>query len=229
VRTVPYIVALLGAACLVPGCSDDPGSLTSGRNPYAHDYSGDPDGDEEAPAPSGPVGPAPARDATFADRTLARAREWITAQMPYCGGPNGGKDLICGGTCERSGSAEKPEWDDYRSDCSGFVSWAWELPAPGRTTRTLAPSDTTVSVVINVEDLAPGDALNGPGHVMLWGGWTDEANGKGLILQESGCGKIAHEKVATFEKIDATTLEISDGRHFQAIRYKKRPDETASR
>ena len=57
---------------------------------------------------------------------------------------------------------------------------------------------------------------------------SDEATGKGLILQESGCGKIAHEKVATFEKINATTLEISDGRRFQAIRYKKRPDETAS-
>jgi hypothetical protein len=228
-RTVPYIVALLGAACLVPGCSDDPGSLT-GRNPYEHDYSGDPDGDgDDPPAPTGPVGPAPVQDKTFADRTLSRAREWITAKMPYCGGPNGGKDLICGGTCERTGTAEKAEWDDYRSDCSGFVSWAWGLPAPGRTTRTLAPSDTTVSVVINVDDLEPGDALNGPGHVMLWGGWADEAAGKGTILQESGCGKIAMEKVATFEKINATTLQISDGRNFQAIRYKKRPDETASR
>jgi hypothetical protein len=204
--------------------------LTHGRNPYGQDYSGDPDGDDDSavPAATGPAAPAPARDATFAERTLARAREWISAQMPYCGGPNGGKDLICGGICERDGAAERPEWDDYRSDCSGFVSWAWELPPPGRTTRTLAPADTTVSVVINIEDLAPGDALNGPGHVMLWGGWNDEATGKGVILQESGCGKIAHEKIATFEKINATTLEISDGRRFQAIRYKKRPDETAS-
>lgn len=216
---------------MVPGCSDDPGSLTQGRNPYGREYAGDPDGtDDDAPPPSsGPPAPAPPRDATFGERTLARARQWIDAQMPYCGGPNGGKDLICGGTCERSGAAERPEWDDYRSDCSGFVSWSWGLPAPGRTTRTLAPTDTTVSVVIPVEDLAEGDALNGPGHVMLFGGWVDEKAGKALILQESSCGKVAHEKVATFEKIDATTLQISDGRSFRAIRYKKRDDQTASK
>lgn len=228
-RIVPYIVASLALAVVVPGCSDDPGSLTHGRNPYAHDYDGDPDGADDDLPPSTTPGPAPPSDASFAERTLARARAWIDAEMPYCGGPNGGEDVICGGTCERSGEAARPEWDDYRSDCSGFVSWSWGLPAPGRTTRTLAPSDTEVSVVIPVEDLAAGDALNGPGHVMLFGGWVDEKAGKALILQESGCGKIAHEKIATFERIDETTLEISDGRRFRAIRFKQRPEETASR
>lgn len=229
-RIVPYIVASLALASVVPGCSDDPGSLTGGRNPYAHDYAGDPDGTGDEPPPSsGPPAPAPPRDASFGERTLARARLWIDAEMPYCGGPNGGKDVICGGTCERTGPAERPEWDDYRSDCSGFVSWSWGLPAPGRTTRTLAPTDTTVSVVISVDDLAEGDALNGAGHVMLFGGWVDEKAGKALVLQESRCGTVASEKIATFERIDATTLKISDGRSFRAIRYKQRDDQTASK
>lgn len=222
--TLRYIFTLLAVASLVPGCSDDPGSLTGGRNPYAsREQSGDPGGaddeDDLPPAETKPA-PAPPRDATFAEQTLARARQWIAAEMPYCGGPNGGKDLICGGTCTRTGSAKSADWDKYRSDCSGFVSWSWALPAPGETTRSLAPYDTSVSAVIAVEDLEPGDALNGNGHVMLFGGWSDEAAGKAIILQESRCGTVASEKISTFKKIDATTLQISDGRRFRSIRLK---------
>lgn len=188
----------------------------------AREQSGDPDGadDEELPPAEAKPAPAPPRPATFGEKTLARARQWIAAEMPYCGGPNGGKDLICGGTCTRSGAAKTAEWDKYRSDCWGFVSWSWALPAPGQTTRTLAPYDTKVSVVIAVEDLAPGDALNGAGHVMLFGGWSDEAAGKAIILQKSRGDTVASEKISTFTKVDATTLEISDGRRFHAIRLK---------
>ena len=214
-RTLSYIVASLAIASVVPGCSDDPGSLNQGPG-------GDPDGPTTLPPSTAPA-PAPSHDPSFADKTLSRAREWIDAKMPYCGGPNGGHDLICGGTCERSGTAENTAWDDYRSDCSGFVSWSWGLPPPGRTTKTLAPNDMAVSVVISVDDLAAGDALNSSEHVMLFGGWVDHAKGTALVLQESHCGTTASEKIATFKKIDATTLQISDGRNFRTIRYKNRP------
>lgn len=140
--------------------------------------------------------------------------------MPYCGGANGKRDVICGGTCSRDGDAQNSDWDEYRSDCSGFVSWSWGLPAPGRTTSGLAPYDSEVSAVIHVDELTAGDALNGKGHVMLWGGWVDEDAGKALILQESRCGNVAEEKIVTFSKIDATTLKTSDGRSFRAIRHK---------
>ena len=223
-RTFRYIFPLLAAAALVPGCSDDPGSLTHGRNPYAGggaDQGESAPADEtDAPAPVQTSPSAPPHDATFSERTLARAREWIAASMPYCGGPNGGKDVICGGTCSRTGSAKLAEWDDYRSDCSGFVSWSWGLEAPGETTRSLAPYDTSVSSLITVDDLEPGDALNGAGHVMLFGGWVDKAAGKALILQESRCGTNAAEKTSTFTTVDSTTLKISDGRNFRPIRYK---------
>lgn len=212
-RAVSYIIPLLAVACLAPGCSDDPDALTGA-------YSGDGESAPEEDAPEGPTEPPPPVVATFAETTLARARAWIDAKMPYCGGPNGGADVICGGTCDRDGPAARPEWDRYRSDCSGFVSWSWGLPAPGRTTRTLAPTDTSVSSVIPVAMLAPGDALNGAGHVMLFGGWADERAGKALILQESKCGTVAHEKIATFTKVNDTTLRIADGRSFRSIRYK---------
>lgn len=208
---------------MAPGCSDDPGALHQGANPYGADRGeGDPDGDPDDDLPPGPASPSPAppHDATFAERTLARAHQWIAVEMPYCGGPNGGKDVICGGTCSRTGAAKSAEWDKYRSDCSGFVSWSWGLPAPGETTRTLAPYDSAVSSLITVEELLPGDALNGAGHVMLFGGWADKAAGKATILQESRCGTTAAEKIAVFTTVDATTLKISDGRKFRPIRYK---------
>lgn len=209
----------------MPGCSDDPGSLTTGRSPYDHDTTGDGDGGAADPPPSsGNASPAPAQTQTqtFGDRALARAQQWIDAKMPYCGGPNGGHDLICGGTCERTGEAKNPAWDPYRSDCSGFVSWAWGLPPPGHTTGTLAPFDTSVSLVIDVDALEPGDALNNDEHVMLFGGWVDKAAGKAHILEESTCNTVAKEAVFTFKKVGPTTLQISDGREFRTIRYKNR-------
>ena len=210
------------------GCSSDPGDLSQGTDRG----SGDPGGAPVEPAnPPAKPGPAPKHDPTFAETTLARAQLWIDAQMPYCGGPNGGKDVICGGTCSRTGAAEKAEWDKYRSDCSGFVSWSWGLSAPGETTRTLAPYDTTVSSLITVDDLQPGDALNGSGtsHVMLFGGWADKAAGKATILQESRCGTTAAEKIAVFKTLDTTTLQIEDGRKFRPIRYKTAGSSAASK
>lgn len=215
-RTLPYIFAVFAAIAWIPGCSDDPSRLTGGPGPAGAD-DGDPGG-AAGDAPEATPAEAPAHDATFGERTLSRARAWIAAKMPYCGGPNGGHDLICGGTCVRTGSADKTEWDPYRSDCSGFVSWSWGLPAPGETTSTLAPYATDASVLVKVDDLQPGDALNSGHHVMLFGGWVDANAGTATVLQESRCGTEASEKVATFERVDATTLRISDGRTFRSIR-----------
>ncbi len=191
---------------LVPGCVEDPGSLTQGRNPYAGGAAKADRADKGESDPGAPddEGPAPVQTAPSAP--------------PH--EPNGGKDVICGGTCSRSGTAKSAEWDKYRSDCSGFVSWSWGLGAPGETTRSLAPYDTSVSSLITVDDLEPGDAMNGSGHVMLFGGWVDKAAGKALILQESRCGTNAAEKIASFTTVNSTTLKISDGRNFRPIRFK---------
>lgn len=223
-RTSAYVLPLFGVLVLGQGCDPDPGTLTNGQNPNPH-YSADigengggSDSDEPAPVQTSPS--APPTDTSFGSVTLARAREWISADMPYCGGPNGGDDVICGGTCERTGAAKNAEWDAYRSDCSGFVSWSWGLDPPGETTRTLAPYATDVSSLITVDDLQPGDALNGSGHVMLFGGWEDKDAGTAHILQESRCGTNAGEKISSFTVINSTTLEISDGRQFRPIRYK---------
>ncbi|MBS2015295.1 MAG: hypothetical protein JST00_20580 [Deltaproteobacteria bacterium] len=151
---------------------------------------------------------------------VCRASEWVSAKMPYCGGPKDGPDVICGGTCRREGSAVRDDWNAYRSDCSGLVSWAWGLPPPGKTTLGLAPFDGSVSELTTVDALAPGDALNNANHVMLFAGWTDKAASKATIIEEYDCGKIARESEKTLTKVDDSTVQTSSGT-FRTIRHRR--------
>jgi hypothetical protein len=101
---------------------------------------------------------------------VARAQQWIAAGMPYCQVPYGQCDShVCCGSGYRP---ENPDWDPYRSDCSGLVSWAWNLGGPGPTTWGFAPFDTSLTSVIDSSQLLPGDAINSGEHIMLFAGWT---------------------------------------------------------
>lgn len=142
-------------------------------------------------------------DVCYADPSDAvdRARAWVDAGMPYCGGVNNGTDYICGGICDRPASAEKPEWNAYRSDCSGLVSYAWGLSTygGGRRTWEFAPFDTSVSYTINAHDLQPGDALNSlyddiySQHIILFAGWVDKASGLMRVIEEANCDQTARD------------------------------------
>jgi cell wall-associated NlpC family hydrolase len=150
---------------------------------------------------------------------VTRALTWVSAQTPYCGGTNGGHDYICGGTCSRPHES----WDNYRSDCSGLVSYAWGLAAPGRTTGGFAPYDNAVSTTIPGSTLQAGDAVNvdegGHHHVMLFWHWVDKPNGVASFIEEGNCGGVA--KTITFHfVVSGSRLDFSDGRHFYAIRKK---------
>ena len=150
---------------------------------------------------------------------VTRAMSWVSAQVPYCGGTNGGHDAICGGTCYRPHET----WDNYRSDCSGLVSYAWGLAAPGQTTGGFAPYDTSVSYVIQASDLGPGDAVNvnegGQHHIMLFWHWINRSTGTAAFIEEGNCGQVA--KTASFNfSISGSRLNFSDGRHFYAIRHR---------
>src|SRR4051794_29340739 len=91
-----------------------------------------PTGDDDMPAPDA------ATDAPAINAAVARGQLWVDAKVPYCQSPNHkpDADADCASICTRP---DMPDWDPYRSDCSGFVSWAWDLPAPGRTTGDFAP------------------------------------------------------------------------------------------
>ena len=115
--------------------------------------------------------------------------------MPYCGGVPGGSDAICGGIC--TGRTRKPEWDVYRSDCSGFISWVWQLKFDnGHRTWGFAPFNqegAAFSERIAAKDLQPGDALNSSTadrqsqHIILFAGWVDRTNGIIKTREEANC------------------------------------------
>src|SRR6185503_4418475 len=152
--------------------------------------------------------------ALSADEAVARAREWVNVGMPYCGGPNGGADVLCGGTCKRGGDAANPAWDAYRSDCSGLVSYAWGLPAPGEVTGTLPG----VSTEISGWDLAPGDILNNSHHVVLFSGWLDQNAGKAQVIHEPDCGRVASEVTVWLGLSGGSAVSLW-GEGYTALRY----------
>ncbi|WP_436771805.1 hypothetical protein [Yinghuangia sp. YIM S09857] len=83
-------------------------------------------------------------------------------------------------------------FEGHRMDCSGLVSMAWGLPAPGLTTDTLPQ----VSHGIDKDDLLPGDILvntapGAAGHTLIFAGWADAAHTRYFAYEESG-GKGAH-------------------------------------
>jgi hypothetical protein len=192
---------LLGASLALAGCASQPSG----------------DGDAE-PAPES-IGEA-AQAITSAD-VVARAQQWLDVQMPYCQAPNNGYDSACGYTCNRSAAASSAEWDPYRSDCSGFVSWAWGLPAPGRVTWQLAPYDNAVSHEIDATELQPGDALNintnAHQHVMLFMGWVNGTS-QVKVWQESNCNEVAHESTFNVASLNGPVVDVGWST-FHAIRY----------
>lgn len=185
--------------------------------------SADDNAEGDTPTPPGMISDDMSVGDTFAATTLARARQWVDVGMPYCGGSNGGTDYICGGTCRRTGNDASPEWDPYRTDCSGFVSWSWGLPSPGRTTTNLAPFNKDITTVINVDDLKPGDALNNSQHIILFGGWVNSAHTQARLLEEYTCGAVAVDRIRNVSKVNATQLNTPSGT-FNAIRLDSRPN-----
>ena len=154
---------------------------------------------------------------------VARAKEWVDAMVPYCQAPNHAKDYdtACSSTCTRP---DVPDWDPYRSDCSGLVSWAWGLPAPGRTTATLAPYNTQVSHTIDAADLLPGDAINNDHHTMVFVEWLDDAKMKARFYEEPGCSSsqpYARQYDATVMMMAADTIVLTYRGTYTAIRQTK--------
>src|ERR1043165_3794069 len=144
---------------------------------------------------------------------LARAREWVAAQVPYCGGLRGGPDLICGGTCERPAAPG----ERFRSDCSGVGSWAGQiLDDPTTATYVTDRAGADGWTTISIDSLRPGDALVTDGHMKLFSHFVG-TNGVD-ILEEFSCGHVAHEEVETFTRSGNTLRLGGDSRIYHAIR-----------
>jgi MYXO-CTERM domain-containing protein len=158
-------------------------------------------------------------EALSGNDAVARGLLWVNAQVPYCQSPNGqpDPDNSCSSICMRPANAQ---WDPYRSDCSGFVSWAWGLPAPGRTTSDFGSSTDVTEVDGNT--MEPGDALNIPGdHIVMFVSWMVPGQ-SALFYEEPGCSAAepyAHQFTSAVT-INGSSVTIAyEGNTFTAIRY----------
>jgi hypothetical protein len=198
------LTVLLGLSALAPACATTP--------PAGHDEGEGLPGERTATTSS----------AITSDDALSRAEQWVTAKLLYCQSPNGqpDPDTSCPATCERESN---PQWDPYRSDCSGFVSWAWDLPAPGRVTSEFAPFETDITTAIQASDLQPGDACNltAGGHIVLFVQWVTPGK-TAVFMEEPGCAATpdyAHEFQSDVT-INGVNIDIAyEGESFTAIRY----------
>jgi MYXO-CTERM domain-containing protein len=196
-RMLTRVLFVCSAFALVVGCSSN----------------------DTAGVPSEPV--ASSSSAITTTDVLSRAEQWVNAKLLYCQSPNHAHDYdtACSSTCTREDNAD---WDPYRSDCSGFVSWSWGLPAPGRVTGQFAPADTTVSHAIQGTDLQPGDALNYPAdHIILFVKWITQ-NTEAQFYEEPGCSAnppYAHSFTSNVT-INGESVHVDyEGMTFTAIRY----------
>lgn len=183
-----------------------------------------PDGDAANSGVETPATGAVAQGLTRGDVDY-RAWQWVnTNGMLYCQVPNFQWDSFCGYTCNRTGAANTAQWNPYRSDCSGLVSWAWGVAAPGWTTGTIF-NDTTQTQRVGYWDMQMGDAITthnsstGNGHTMIFHGWN--ADGSARVFQELRCGLLAQDSNIPFVKNgDGSLYWAADGRTYWPVRKK---------
>ncbi len=155
---------------------------------------------------------------------IARAEQWTGAKLLYCQSANGARDYdtACPSYCHRTSN---DAWDPYRSDCSGLVSWAWGLPAPGRVTSQFAPYENDISTRVNGIDMRPGDALNlipNSEHIILFKKWVTKGH-SAVFIEEPGCSvspDYAHEFTSNVTISGSSVYVSYEGSTFAAIRYK---------
>ncbi len=162
--------------------------------------------------PSGEQTAATGQEITTSD-IMGRARAWVADAVPYCGGVNGGTDYICGGTCNRPFRA----WDNFRTDCSGFVSWAWQIMDDPSTSEYISDrSGSSGWSTIAIDSLQAGDALVTNGHIKLFSAFAGA--GAANILEEYDCNRVAHEQVQSFSRTGNTLYFSGDSRPYHPIR-----------
>jgi hypothetical protein len=184
-------------------------------------------------APPGDGSTGSSADAITTSDVVARAEQWVGARLHYCQSAYGqpDPDSSCWAfegpshTCDDRES--NPAWNPYRSDCSGFVTWAWGLPPVGDggyVTGNFAPFDGAFSHVIAGIDLQAGDALNKVTneHIVLFKQWIVRGQ-SAVFLEEPGCSvspPYAHEFTSSVSISGSNVvIDYEGSTPFAAIRF----------
>ncbi|MER5853439.1 RICIN domain-containing protein [Streptomyces sp. NPDC002012] len=150
-----------------------------------------------APATGGPV---------TRQEVIERAQSWVDRKVPY----------------SSAGSSPGPDGTGktWRTDCSGFVSMTWRLPT-SESTRTLP----RLTKEISRSELRPGDILNSPEHVVLFGGWIDQAKGTFTYYQESNRTRPTNKSTGSLTSGELAGHSLAS---YTALRYTRIADEPAT-
>jgi hypothetical protein len=162
---------------------------------------------------------------------VSRGQQWVSAQLHYCQAAHGAVDYDSScwaweGSSHRCDRESNSAWNAYRSDCSGFVTWAWGLPPVGDggyVTSDFAPYDNSFSHTISGIDLQPGDALNKTPdeHIILFVKW-DSKGSSAVFMEEPGCSSsepYAHEFTSNVSISGDKVYVDYEGATFYAIRF----------
>jgi hypothetical protein len=98
---------------------------------------------------------------------VARAMTWAQAQVPY---------------------SQTSYYQDYRQDCSGFLSMAWDLTTSAVSGDFVSSSSIYDTRLASWADLQPGDLLgiqtSSQQHVILFLGWASDDDGQHRYFDE---------------------------------------------
>ncbi len=132
---------------------------------------------------------------------ISRAATWVAQRVPY---------------------SQLDYWQNaagsFRQDCSGYVSMAWGL---SQAVNYWTGNLPTISRHVAPEDLAPGDILLSPTHVVIFAGWSDPDHTRFNLFEEAYPGVSARYVVGA-------DLAGYLGRGFEPRRYERIVDTPAS-
>jgi type II secretory pathway pseudopilin PulG len=112
-----------------------------------------------------------------------RAKTWVTDKVAY---------------------DQSSRHDGYRQDCSGFVSFAWQLPKPGTSPKGLLEYADKIAF----SKLKMGDVLVNPSaHAMIFIKWVDKAAGTFIAYQEETTKTGTRERTMTLNTSAGTVTQ----------------------
>jgi len=159
-------------------------------------------------------------DEISASDIMARANAYIAANVLYCQAPagqyyTGPENCYPGVACP---APEGHPWDDYRTDCSGFVSYVWQIPSdPDTATFSYDMSGPQGWTSIAFDSLRAGDALVAEGHIKLFSKF--EGANAAQIYEEYDCNKHGRVDTQGFSRIGGDQILFDgDDRPYHAIR-----------
>jgi len=100
-------------------------------------------------------------------RAIQRGFGWLDANVAY---------------------SQSKYYASYRTDCSGFISMAWELGTSYTTANFISGGGQSYRLG-GFNELIPGDAIvrrsNGAGHIVMFLGWNDASKSSACVLEQA--------------------------------------------